>query len=97
VLTVLLLRPHGTMGRLRPRSGAIIALEKAANMQLTINGMPVEAPEGATVRQILDSEHEPSRHVLVEVNGQYVPARLYHERVLTQGDRLEIILPAFGG
>jgi len=66
-------------------------------MQITMNGEPREVQDGATVRQILDAEREPAGHVLVEVNGAYVPHPRYDAWVLREGDRLEIILPAFGG
>lgn len=64
---------------------------------VVINGLPREIPVGSTVAELLEHEREPARHVLVEVNGVYLPARDYAARVLQAGDRVEIILPAFGG
>jgi len=66
-------------------------------MTLVINGLPREVPDGLTVGGLLEREREPARHVLVEVNGVYLPSVEYGRRVLIEGDRLEIILPAFGG
>jgi thiamine biosynthesis protein ThiS len=66
-------------------------------MRLFVNGLKQDVPEGLTVTQLLEAEGEPADHVVVEINGVYLPVRQYPSRVLQEGDRLEIILPAFGG
>jgi thiamine biosynthesis protein ThiS len=66
-------------------------------MRLTVNGHDKEYGDGITVAGLLDAEGEPARHVLVEVNGEYVLPTQHASRVLSSGDRIEIILPAFGG
>jgi sulfur carrier protein len=66
-------------------------------MQVIVNGLPRRVPDGITVAQLLELEQEPVRHVLVEVNRVYLPSRQYRERVLRDGDEVEIIHPAFGG
>jgi thiamine biosynthesis protein ThiS len=66
-------------------------------MRVVINGMEREIPRGTTVAQLLEQEEEPPDHVLVEVNGVYLPAQDHARRTLEEGDRVEIILPAFGG
>jgi len=65
-------------------------------MKLVVNGLEREVPDGSTVASLLKLEREPVKHVLVEINGVYLPAGQY-DRTLQEGDRVEIILPAFGG
>jgi len=66
-------------------------------MRLIINGLEQQVRRGLTVAELLAAEQEPRDHVLVEVNGTYVPAGKYRDLVLQTYDRVEIILPAFGG
>ncbi|OHB74182.1 MAG: thiamine biosynthesis protein ThiS [Planctomycetes bacterium RBG_16_59_8] len=66
-------------------------------MRLIVNGREKEFRDGLTVDALITEEGEPVGHVLVEVNGEYVPTRLQKGRVLAEGDRVETILPAFGG
>ncbi len=66
-------------------------------MRLMINGEQRDVPEGVTLAALLEREGEPINHVLVEVNGEYFPARKCAMRVLNDGDQVEIIRPAVGG
>ncbi len=66
-------------------------------MRLIVNGLERQVRLGLTVAELLTAEQEPRDHVLVEVNGAYVTAGEYEDRVLQAGDRVEIILPAYGG
>ena len=66
-------------------------------MQIIINGLERQVRQGLTVAELLTAEQEPRDHVLVEVNGAYVPAGEYEGLVLQAGDRVELILPAYGG
>ena len=66
-------------------------------MRLIVNGREKEFRDGLTVDALITEGGEPVGQVLVEVNGEYVPTRLQKGRVLAEGDRVETILPAFGG
>ena len=66
-------------------------------MRLIVNGREKKVRDGLTLPALLAEDGEPVGHVLVEVNGEYVPTRLQKARVLADGDRVETILPAFGG
>ena len=66
-------------------------------MVIVVNGERREVPAGLTARALLDEEGTPASHVLVEINGVHVPLRRGEDRVLEDGDRVEIILPAAGG
>jgi len=64
---------------------------------LFVDGLEQEVPEGTTLAGLLDQVGEAVEHALVELNGVYVHKTRYAETVLKNGDRLEIIYPAFGG
>ncbi len=66
-------------------------------MRLTVNGEERDVPGPLTLADLLEREGEPINHVLVEVNGEYFPARRCASRVLVDGDNVEIIRPAVGG
>lgn len=66
-------------------------------MRVVLNGVERQLAQGATVSAMLAQEGEPADHVLVEINGAYCPPRRYDNTPLAEGDRIEIILPAFGG
>ncbi len=66
-------------------------------MRILLNGLPREVPEGLTVAALLRLEQEPADHVLVEVDGVYLPTAEHAARTLREGQRVELILPAFGG
>ena len=52
---------------------------------------------GMAIADLLRQEGEPASHVLVEVNRTFVSPGEHQDRVLVEGDDVEIILPAFGG
>lgn len=66
-------------------------------MRIVLNGLELQLPPGVTVARLLELEREPADHVLVEVNGVYLPGERHAEHRLRDGDRVEVILPAFGG
>ncbi len=66
-------------------------------MRLTVNGEEKDVPDRLTVAALLEREGELINHVLVEVNGDYFPARKCAAKVLANGDVVEIIRPAVGG
>ena len=66
-------------------------------MTIILNGEPAQVAEGLTVAGLLEAEGEPAEHVLVEVDGEFVPPGKFAQRVLVEGDQVEVILPAFGG
>ena len=68
-------------------------------ISVVIDGRALLVSAGTTVRGLLRILGEPDdgRHLVVELNGRLVRARDYDDVVLSEGDRLEIIYPAFGG
>lgn len=66
-------------------------------MKVVVDGQAETVRSGATVLDVLRRRGEPTTHVLVEINGSFVHPREYGEVLLSPGDRMEVILPAFGG
>jgi thiamine biosynthesis protein ThiS len=66
-------------------------------MKLTVNGKPVELPDGSTVAALLATlAIEPAR-VAVERNHDVVPRRTWSEARLSEGDHVEIVTFVGGG
>jgi sulfur carrier protein ThiS len=62
------------------------------------NELPLEVPDGATVRGVIDRFNLPSRLVhLVLVNGVYIPPQARAGHALAAGDELAIWPPIAGG
>ena len=66
-------------------------------MKLTVNGKPVELPDGSTVSVLLQTlAIEPAR-VAIERNQDVVPRRTWAEARLSDGDHVEIVTFVGGG
>ncbi|MEC9368797.1 MAG: MoaD/ThiS family protein [Pseudomonadota bacterium] len=62
------------------------------------NAIQIDVPEGATVRQILDSHQVPMETChLILVNGHFSPPALAHARALSDGDTVAVWPPIAGG
>lgn len=66
-------------------------------MQITVNGEPREAPEGATVSELLAELGLAERPVAVELNLQICRRQDHAQRQLQAGDRLEVVTLVGGG
>lgn len=64
---------------------------------IQVDGFPEQTPEGTTLAQLMDRLAVQHKELLVEHNGRFVYPRDYAKLCLAAGDRLEFILPAFGG
>jgi sulfur carrier protein len=66
-------------------------------MKLTVNGNPVELPDGSTVAGLLTHlAVEPAR-VAIERNQDVIPRRTWAEARLVDGDQIEIVRFVGGG
>ena len=66
-------------------------------MKLTVNGKPVELPDGSTVTGLLSHlAVEPAR-VAIERNQDVIPRRTWAEARLADGDHIEIVTFVGGG
>lgn len=66
-------------------------------MRLTVNGETREAPDRATLADLLASLGIDGRRVAVERNRQIAPKSLWSQIVLAEGDELEIVQFVGGG
>jgi len=66
-------------------------------MQLLVNGDPLELPAGATVAELIEYLGLAGRRVAVEVNEDIVPRSRHAQRVLQEGDRVEVVHAIGGG
>ncbi len=66
-------------------------------MKLTVNGKPVELPDGSTVTGLLSHlAVEPAR-VAIERNQDIIPRRTWAVARLVEGDHIEIVTFVGGG
>ena len=66
-------------------------------MNLTVNGEPDVAAEGASLADILDRLGFPAKGIAVERNREIVPRSRYGVTRLEEGDRIEIVQFVGGG
>jgi len=66
-------------------------------MRATVNGEPVELPDGLTVSMLLQHLGVRAERVAVERNGEVVKQARHGEQRLASGDVLEIVTFVGGG
>jgi thiamine biosynthesis protein ThiS len=66
-------------------------------LQVTINDEPRKIEPGTSVAALLAELGRDPRHVAVEVNHELVPRATHGERMLSEGDRLEVVTLVGGG
>ncbi|MGD9965626.1 MAG: sulfur carrier protein ThiS [Hyphomonadaceae bacterium] len=66
-------------------------------MRLRVNGETREAPDQATLADVLASLGIDGRRVAVERNREIAPKSLWSQTVLAEGDELEIVQFVGGG
>ena len=66
-------------------------------MNLTVNGEPEVAAEGASLADVLDRLGFPAKGIAVERNREIVPRSRYGVTRLEEGDRIEIVQFVGGG
>ena len=66
-------------------------------MRITLNGAPKEVNTATTVAALLRELDLLGKRLAVERNGEIVPKSQHETTVLTDGDRLEIVVAVGGG
>lgn len=66
-------------------------------MRLTVNGEVREAPDSATIADLLASLEIEGARVAVERNREIAPKSLWSQIALAEGDQLEIVQFVGGG
>jgi len=66
-------------------------------VRIIVNGVSREAADGTTIAELLTQLDIPPRGVAVELNLDILPGAQLPERLLSEGDRLEIVSLVGGG
>jgi sulfur carrier protein len=66
-------------------------------MQVTVNGVPADLADGATVAALVAARSDGHDRVAVALNGDVVPRSRWAATELAPGDRLEVLAPTAGG
>ena len=66
-------------------------------MEISLNGQPEVVREGISVARLLAEKLPQPMRVAVEVNREIVPRSQHETRVLSAGDRVEIVRAIGGG
>jgi sulfur carrier protein len=64
---------------------------------ILLNGETHQLAAGTRILDLLDSTGFAGRKVAVEINREIVPKSLHSERLLVEGDRVEIVHALGGG
>lgn len=64
---------------------------------ITVDGLAEEVPQGLGLPQLIELHQAQHKDLIVEINGRFVHPRTYDQVELKDGDRVELIHPAFGG
>ncbi|MBX3373476.1 MAG: sulfur carrier protein ThiS [Phycisphaeraceae bacterium] len=82
---------------MRRPPGGTIETSGDAPASVRLNGSTHRITPGLTVAALLDRLGQAGRPCAVEVNGSLVPFRHRQERILLDGDRIEIVTLVGGG
>lgn len=66
-------------------------------MRIIVDGLPEEVAEGLTLDRLIEERGENSVELIAEINYRYIHPGDYAATILQEGDRVELILAAFGG
>jgi thiamine biosynthesis protein ThiS len=66
-------------------------LPRDPTVRLTVNGRPLDLPDGATVGGLLRVLEIDRERIAVERNHDVVPRATYDDAALADGDRLEVV------
>ena len=66
-------------------------------MRITVNGKEIEVEAGRTVGELIREMGLAGQPCAAEVNREVVPRRQHAERVLEDGDRVELVTLVGGG
>jgi sulfur carrier protein len=68
-----------------------------SELAITVNGKPMDLPDGTTVADLLDRLSIGRQGTAVERNREIVPRSLHTEARIEAGDRIEIVTAVGGG
>jgi len=66
-------------------------------MQLNINGVAEDWPEGTTLAALLEKKGLKAGSIAVAINLTFIPRSRYSGTMLKSGDAIEVVAPQQGG
>jgi len=66
-------------------------------IQVTVNGKPVSLEAPMTIEQLLVTAQVPPNYLAVEINADVVPRELHAEKLVNDGDEVEVVTLVGGG
>ena len=66
-------------------------------MKISLNGETADVGDAKTIAELIERYQLPPQSILVEHNGLAVHRREWSERLLAEGDRIELIRVVAGG
>jgi sulfur carrier protein len=66
-------------------------------LNIVLNGQPLALPGNTCVTDLLEGAGFAGRKVAVEINREIVPKSAHAQRMLAEGDRVEIVHALGGG
>ena len=66
-------------------------------MRIQLNGQPHELPDGTTLAALVDDLGLTGKRYAVEIDGELVPRSEHPQRVLQEGERVEVVQAIGGG
>lgn len=64
---------------------------------IKVNGKEIELEKAASVKMYLESAGYQMKRIAVELNGEILPKNEYADRILKDGDRMEVVTFVGGG
>ena len=71
--------------------------QKDKNVKITINGAEKEIPKPLQLKKLIEQFCANSNHVVAEVNGTIIKKSAWGEKVISEGDTLELVTVVGGG
>jgi thiamine biosynthesis protein ThiS len=75
----------------------LMMLNRRRMMEISVNGQLQQVDENYTIAQLLGTLGLENQRLAVELNLAIVPRSLFGTRILTQGDKIEIVQAIGGG
>lgn len=66
-------------------------------IRVTVNGKPVSLEAPMTIEQLLVTAQVPPNYLAVEINADVVPRELHGEKLVNDGDEVEVVTLVGGG
>ncbi|HMV12758.1 MAG: sulfur carrier protein ThiS [Nitrosomonas sp.] len=66
-------------------------------IQLIINGEPQQFESSLNLQQLLENMGLQNKRIAIEHNGEIIPRSRFSDYIVTEGDRLEIVVAVGGG